>query len=76
MYWFLQLPPQRNITHFYPRFLRKTRKIGTVGDPASGITCTALVQDTLGKPEAHATVSVKTDGKVVWSQEQNIAMSE
>ena len=51
---------------------------GTIsfGDETSGITCTALVDDASGKSEAWTTVAVKKGGKVVWSEEQTIALSK
>lgn len=48
----------------------------SVGDATSGITCTALVDDAFGKPEAQTIVSIKKDGRVVWSKEQTVAMSK
>ena len=47
-----------------------------VGNETSGVTCTALVDDASGKPEAQTTVSVKKDGKVVWSEKQTVPMSK
>lgn len=47
-----------------------------VGDETSEITCTALVDDASGQPEAQTTISVKKDGKVIWSDEQTVAMSK
>ena len=48
----------------------------SVGDQTSGIICTALVDDASGEPEAQTTVSVKKDGKVIWSEKQTVAMSK
>lgn len=48
----------------------------SVDDEMGGVACTAIVDEASGKVEARTTVSVKKDGKVVWSAEQTVAMSK
>jgi len=48
----------------------------SVGDDNSSIVCTALVDDASGKPEARTTVSIKKNGKEVWSDTQTVAVSK
>ena len=61
-----------------PRIRLLTGKEGSVsvGDDASAIQCTAVVDESSGKPEAKTTVSVTKNGKVVWSDTQTVAMSK
>ena len=47
-----------------------------IGDDKSNIVCTALVGDASGKPEVKTTVSVKKNGRIVWSEEKTVAMTE
>jgi hypothetical protein len=58
------------------RILKGKEGSVSVGDETSGITCTALVVDASGKPEARTTVSVRKDGEDVWSEKQTVTMSE
>ena len=58
------------------RLLKGKEGSASIGDETSGILCTAVVENSSGKPEAKATVSVTKDGTVVWSDTQTVAMSK
>jgi len=47
-----------------------------IGDDRNGIICTALVNDSTGKPEAKTTVIVKRNGKIVLTEQHTIGISE
>jgi len=48
----------------------------SIGDGKNGITCTALVDDASGKPEARTDVSVRRYGEAVWSHRQTVVIAE
>ncbi len=66
----------RVVSSPHVRLLKGKEGSISVGDEASGITCTALVDDASGKSEAQTTVSVMEEGKIIWSKKETVAMSK
>jgi hypothetical protein len=58
------------------RLLKGKEGSVSVGDTRGRITCTAVVDDVSGRPEARTTVFVEKHGKMVWSATKAVAMSK
>jgi len=58
------------------RLLKGKKGNMSVGDDNSSIVCTALVDDASGQPEARTIVSIKKNGKEIWSDTQTVAVSK
>jgi hypothetical protein len=47
----------------------------SIGDGVNSVFCTAVVDDTSGRPEAKISVSVMKNGNVVWSENETVVMT-